>query len=131
AICLKCLEKEPRKRYLSAAELEADLQRFLRGEPTRARPLGAGKRVWKWARRRPTAAALIAVSALTLLALLGGAGWHFLELAKINSQLEDTNRALGKTNTDLEKANTELRDTATKERQHALHLRRPLHVNQF
>jgi WD40 repeat protein len=131
AICLKCLEKEPGKRYGAAADLEADLQRFLRGEPTKARPLGAGKRVWKWARRRPTAAALIGVCGLTLLALLAGAGWHFLELGKINSQLENTNQALEKTNTDLQKANTELRDAATKERQQALHLRWLLYVNQF
>jgi WD40 repeat protein len=131
AICLKCLEKEPRKRYPSAAELEADLRRFLRSEPTKARPLGAGRRAWKWARRRPTAAALVAVSALTLLAMLGGAGWHFIELGKINFQLEDANRALEKSNSELENANTDLRNTAERERQHALYLRRLLYVNQF
>src|SRR5262249_18776687 len=123
----KCLEKEPGKRYPAAGELEADLQRFLRGEPTKARPLGAGKRAWKWARRRPNAAALVAVGALAMLASLAGASWHFVELGKINSQLENTNRALEKTNSDLEKANTDLRNMAERERQHA----RLMYVNQF
>jgi eukaryotic-like serine/threonine-protein kinase len=70
-ICLKCLEKEPRKRYASALELAEDLRRFVAGEPVRARPAPAWERVLKWARRRPAVAAVYAVSATAALGLIG------------------------------------------------------------
>jgi WD40 repeat protein len=65
-ICLKCLEKEPPRRYASAAHLADDLERFLAGQPIRARATRAPERAWKWARRRPALAALLTLSALVV-----------------------------------------------------------------
>ncbi|HMP01872.1 MAG TPA: serine/threonine-protein kinase [Gemmatales bacterium] len=58
SICQKCLEKDPDRRYPSAADLAADLHRFLAGEPVVARPIGRWSRLGKWVRRRPAVAAL-------------------------------------------------------------------------
>jgi eukaryotic-like serine/threonine-protein kinase len=60
-VCLKCLEKEPVRRYASAEALAEDLRRYLAGEPVQARPMSAWRRGLKWARRRPAAAALLAL----------------------------------------------------------------------
>lgn len=69
-ICLKCLEKDPKRRYDSAAALADDLDRWLRGEPIVARPASIWERAMKWARRRPAAAALVAMSIMAPLALI-------------------------------------------------------------
>src|ERR1043165_350689 len=65
-ICLKCLQKPPERRYPSARELAEDLDRFRRGEPIRARPVGILEQSLKWARRRPTHAALLAAGILVI-----------------------------------------------------------------
>lgn len=83
AICLKCLEKDPKRRYASAQGLAEDLRRYLRGEPTRARPLARHERVMKWARREPMAAALVVVSTLAVVVVLGLSLWGNARLAHL------------------------------------------------
>jgi WD40 repeat protein len=69
-ICLKCLEKDPHKRFGSAEALAEDLERWSRGEPITARPAGKLEMAWKWARRKPALAALAATVLVATAALL-------------------------------------------------------------
>lgn len=71
-VCQKCLQKIPERRYASAQELADDLRRVQNGEPIQARPVGPVERAVKWARRRPTVAALVAVGVLLLVGAVVG-----------------------------------------------------------
>lgn len=74
-ICLKCLEKDSRRRYTTAKELAEDLMRFDRGEPIAARRIGPLGRVLKWCRRRPAHALLMAGISAAAIAVLIAAIW--------------------------------------------------------
>jgi serine/threonine-protein kinase len=86
-ICLKCLQKEPRRRYSSADALAEDLRRFIAGEPVQARPESAWKTAVRWARRRKTVAALAVVSAAAVLILLTFGVWHYGQLQTHSEEL--------------------------------------------
>lgn len=75
SVCLMCLRKEPQRRYSSARALADDLQRFLKGEPTRARPLSSIERLYKSVRRRPARAVGGLGAAATIAAVLGAVLW--------------------------------------------------------
>ena len=85
-ICLKCLEKEPRRRYATAEALADDLERWLRGEPIRARPAQAWERLRKWAHRRPMTAALALVTGAVLMASVVGVGLFNFHLSRASTR---------------------------------------------
>ncbi|MCI0540202.1 MAG: serine/threonine-protein kinase [Verrucomicrobiales bacterium] len=87
-ICLKCLEKEPAKRFQTAQELADELSRFLRDEPILARPVSAPEKLWRWCRRKPALAILGGGSCLLLLALLIGGPILFWRIAVARERAE-------------------------------------------
>jgi WD40 repeat protein len=90
AICLKCLEREPRQRYRTAHDLSEDLQRFLNHVPVLARPVTRGVRLHRWIQRNRSTSVALLFAGLLLLLLVIGSIWsaaHFRELARDNGQL--------------------------------------------
>jgi DNA-binding beta-propeller fold protein YncE len=88
-ICLKCLEKEPGRRYTSAAALAEDLRRFQAREPIVARPVGPLQRAWRWRRRNPLVAAQAAVVVFLMLA---GTAISAIFIAKAGERAAETAR---------------------------------------
>ncbi len=86
-ICLKCLEKDPLRRYASASALGDELERFLDGRPIKAQAARWPERVVMWMRRRPVLAILVAVSVLAVVAFASGLVWHTVELGQALEQV--------------------------------------------
>jgi len=106
-ICLKCMEKEPARRYESALALAEDLERWLDGVPILARPVGPVTRAWMWCRRNR---ALASMAALLFLAVLGGFlgvtwKWREADRQRINAEALNellTQRLLAQASLDLD-----------------------------
>lgn len=84
-ICLKAMAKEPTRRYATAAVFASDLRRYLRGEPILARPIGRIEGIWRWCRRKPAAAGMVA---LLIVLAIGGTWTAIREKAVADEQRE-------------------------------------------
>src|SRR5207302_997765 len=89
-VCLKCLQKDPRRRYATAREVAEDLGRYLQDEPIVARPIGAPARLARWCRRKPALALSLAVGAGLLLIIGVGSP---IALLRINSERKQAEAA--------------------------------------
>ena len=92
-ICLKALAKEPHKRYPSAESLADDLHRFLSDQPIKARRIGPLGRAWRWARRHPAEAVMLASIATLLVVLAAGS---FVAAVRFNDQRNEVSRNLSR-----------------------------------
>jgi serine/threonine protein kinase/tetratricopeptide (TPR) repeat protein len=112
-ICLKCLHKEPGRRYATALALAEDCAAFLRGEPIKARPTPLWEQALKWARRRPAAAALAGTSALAVLVVV-------VLVLTANARLREQRRLAEKSH----EAQTNLLEAQAQRRLAVAHLRK-------
>lgn len=87
-ICLKCLEKEPERRYQTAQELTDELGRFLKNEPILARPVSRPEKLWRWCRRKPVIATLLATTLVLLLAVAIGSPIALVHISKHRQNAE-------------------------------------------
>ncbi|MFN4257853.1 MAG: protein kinase domain-containing protein, partial [Gemmataceae bacterium] len=116
-ICLKCLKKEPLRRYASAEELADDLRRFLDGQPILARPTTSLERVVKWAKRRPALATLLVMMVLGLIIGVAAEVWFHTQLQE---EYDKTQAAYQKALVEEQKTKDAL--TESHDRQVRLHI---------
>jgi serine/threonine protein kinase len=81
-ICLKCLEKEAARRYASAEAVAEEIERFLRDEPIRSRRSSQLERVWRWCKRKPLVASLVAALIVIVAVSFGGVLWELPRVQK-------------------------------------------------
>jgi tetratricopeptide (TPR) repeat protein len=109
-ITLKCLAKEPGHRYATAADLAADLRRWLAGEPVLARPVGAFGRLMRWSRRNPAVAGLLAALVVVFGSAFAGVTWKWQEAEASEAKAKEAEA-------EAKKASKEAEDRAEDTRQ--------------
>ena len=87
-ICLKCLDRDPARRYASAEELADDLKRYQENQPIRAQRVSRIRRAFQWARHQPLAAALVGLSLILVITLVTASSVYSLHLRDANRQLQ-------------------------------------------
>lgn len=118
-ICLKCLEKVPANRYESARALADDLQRYLKGEPIRARSISRITRIGKWCRRHPARTVAVVSGVVGLFTVLGIVIWYNDNLQRLNKDLRDA-----ATNAKLLQATAEKNERQAKDSLYAADMKR-------
>jgi len=126
-IILKCLEKSLPRRYSTAKLLSEELQRFIEGRPILARPIGRIAKVWRWSRRQPMVASLMAFVFLLLATLAVSSSWAYLRELSLGNDLrislekekrakEEADAATNVANQETEKANEARKQSQEAER---------------
>jgi WD40 repeat protein/serine/threonine protein kinase len=129
-ICLKCLAKEPDRRYESAGALADDLDRFLRNEPVLARPVTFAERTWRWCVRHPLVSVLTAILFLVTFGGTAVLAWkwndadHHRLLAEKNAEQYRIERDTAKTLREIAEENQRLAEEKEEETRQTLYLRR-------
>jgi len=131
-ICLKCLQKDPARRYQSAEELSADLRRWLTGIPVTARPVSRIEHLWRWCRRNPTVAFLTVAVFAVLSAGIATTSFFALQSAarnkELQSQTERANQKAEESEANADAASME-RDMAARRAEEARRLLYALQMN--
>lgn len=113
-ICLKCLEKEPHRRYGTALLLADDLESFINGEPITARPINRIERTWRWCHRKPLVASLLTTTFLLLTAVTGGVTWGYYREAKLRQDAEISQEEAETAQGELKMTLSDLRESFTR-----------------
>lgn len=117
-ICLKCLEKDPKNRYGTAAALADDLERWLEHKTIQARPLDTVERIFKWARRRPALAAMAGVIFLTAMAGFAGILWQWNKAVEAKRLSDVQRQAAEAARKEAETANTQTKKALEQSEEH-------------
>jgi serine/threonine protein kinase len=110
-VCLKAMAKDPGRRYATARALAEDLRRFLAGEPVQARPVGRLERGWRWCKRNPAVASLLAAFVSALLLGSGFSTWFALEARQRERDTKDTLAKVTEREKQVSEANARLEET--------------------